>query len=330
MKINENVSQTTEQKRRKSEERLKSLVIVILAVVAIGAGYYAYDQYHKKEVLAEQLGIESKNSERVIATFEQIEENLAEIRSREGVIARNLSPEQLADASHEDRIFNEIAAIEALTAENNRMIDELNKTLDDKNTQLAWYKKSSADLNRRVTEYKTRTNILMAEAEALRDSLTTSGKRTESMRIALDYKENEVLDKSRMIEEQAQALAEKEAAIRTAYYKVGPYKTLKDQHVIYKEGGIIGLAAVKSVRPDVDKEQFNKIDIYEKTMIPVNSKDPEIVTVHDINSYDLIKGEDGTVQWLKVTNPDKFWRANKYLVIVTKAGEGSTEVASAL
>ncbi|MBK6399613.1 MAG: hypothetical protein IPF75_15505 [Bacteroidetes bacterium] len=61
--------------------------------------------------------------------------------------------------------------------------------------------------------------------------------------------------------------------------------------------------------------QFNKIDYVVTNNIPIDSKTAKIVTSHPADSYTL-NTENKKVVSLQITNPEKFWSASKYLVVV--------------
>jgi chromosome segregation ATPase len=319
MKTNNTELQAFEKSRRSSEEKLKSLVIVILTVFTVGAGYMAYNQMRKNNELRDVLGLKEANAEYVAQVFQEIENNLAEIRSREGIIVQHLSPEEFTETSTpEERIYLEIAAIETLNNENNRLIDELNNSLMEKDSQVKGLKRSSAAMKKRLKEYKTRTEVLVAEAAALREELDGAERQNQSMTVALNYTKNEIEAKNSMLAAQREELEHQEKALQTAYYRVGTYKDLKNEHLVYKEGGIAGLASVIAVRPDADKEKFNEINIFDQKMIRIHSKEASILSKHDSRTYEFVQDEAGNMRWLKINDPKKFWEKSKYLVVVTK------------
>lgn len=107
-----------------------------------------------------------------------------------------------------------------------------------------------------------------------------------------------------------------EEKLNTAYFCFGTSKELRDQGVISKEGGFIGLGKTTVLSDDFNQEYFTKIDITLETKIDLMTEDAKVVTNHPKGSYELVKNDD-VVEKLKITNPKEFWSASKYLVIVT-------------
>jgi hypothetical protein len=68
---------------------------------------------------------------------------------------------------------------------------------------------------------------------------------------------------------------------------------------------------------DFNEGIFTKIDYTSSKLIDIVSKKIEIVSTHPANSYKLIKQGD-KIMALDITDPDKFWSASKYLVVVTR------------
>jgi hypothetical protein len=84
-----------------------------------------------------------------------------------------------------------------------------------------------------------------------------------------------------------------------------------------KEGGFLGMGKDKVLEGDLNPESFTKIDITKLNIISINSKEAKLITNHPPDSYKLNKDIKGFVKTLEITNPNRFWKSSKYLVIVT-------------
>jgi len=104
--------------------------------------------------------------------------------------------------------------------------------------------------------------------------------------------------------------------INTAYYVIGTYKELKEKNIISAEGGFLGIGKEKVLKPDFNTDSFTKIDITKVKEFVLNNKNIKVVTNHSSDSYELEKDDEVIIK-LKVTNTTGFWRASKYLVIIT-------------
>ena len=112
-------------------------------------------------------------------------------------------------------------------------------------------------------------------------------------------------------------LGDKEDKLNTAYYCYGSSKELKEQGVITKEGGFIGIGKTEKLSDNFNKQYFTKIDIKLVNEIDLMSNKVKIITNHPTDSY-KIEGEDGKADKLVILNSEAFWSASKYLVMVVE------------
>lgn len=318
------------EKQGKRKNMLKNASIVVLAGATAFLGYDAYRQHDANVQLQGQvvemgakLDENALETQKAMEAFAEIEINLAEIRESEGYLLNNLNEEEFeGEMNSQKRIMHEIASIEHLINENKNIIKGLEGQVGEKDSRLASYKKSVRSLEGRITDYKNKNEELMAQAEELHQDLVRANEENEQITQELVLKEF-------VVETQAQQLDQKEKELRTGYYTVGSFKHLKEEDVVEKEGGILGLGAAKTVKDDFNREAFTEIDIYHYKSIPVYAKDAELVSNHAPQSYDFITQENGEVRWIQVTDPELFWENTKYLVVVAKGGtyDGATAQA---
>jgi hypothetical protein len=112
-------------------------------------------------------------------------------------------------------------------------------------------------------------------------------------------------------------ISDKTTRLHTAYYTVGTYKTLRDKKVLSKQGGFLGLGKAKTMVPDFNQEAFTRIDLTSTKTIELNTKAAKLVSTHPSGTYTLRK-ENEKITAIEITDPDKFWQASKYLVVVTE------------
>ena len=118
------------------------------------------------------------------------------------------------------------------------------------------------------------------------------------------------------LNEKDEVIAEKDDELNTAFYVIGTSKELKEQGIITKTGGFIGLGKLMKLKEDFNKDYFTQIDILKIKEITLGNKKVEILTTHSKSSYKL-KG-DKTIEKLEITNPKDFWSVSKYLVMVVE------------
>jgi len=315
------------ENRAKKRTMPLNLAILLIALITVAGAITFYVQYNQKQEYmsaSEQAMLNQQNH--ALAVYDQIETNLASIREHESMITSDFSgPELSSDMLPEERIQNEINFIKNLLDENNKLIASLNDQIDSKDKRIAGYDRSIKDLQARVTTYQQQLDQLVAEKNILKNDLDNTIVAKNNLAVQVDQLGNEVVQKNTMIHDQQVQLVDKELTLHTAYYKVGTYKSLRDQNILQKEGGFLGINQVKTIAGTPDNSLFQTIDTRDVIKIPVYAKRCEIVTGQDPSSYKL-EYENDEVEWLTITDAAKFWGKTKYLVIVVR-DEDFDEVA---
>lgn len=104
--------------------------------------------------------------------------------------------------------------------------------------------------------------------------------------------------------------------LNEAYYAIGNAKELKDVGLIERSGGVLGVGRTSTIKEDFNSEYFTEIDIREFNYIPLMVKSAEVLSVHPEGSFH-ISGRK-TADTLFIDNKADFWKAARYLVILTK------------
>ncbi len=227
----------------------------------------------------------------LVSSFNEIQENLNTIKEKEKIISKVTSDGDVK--SKEDQIKEDIQSIYDLMAKNKDRIGSLSKKL--KNSKL-----KIEGLEKMIENMQATLNLKDSEIEELKTKI--EGLNVELSNLTTNYKavENESNQKTEII--------------NTAFYAIGTSKELKENKVITKEGGIIGLGKTTKLSSDFNKEYFTKINIEKTTSINLGAKKIKMLTTHPSNSYKLI-GEK-PIEKLEITNTKEFWSASKYLVII--------------
>lgn len=211
------------------------------------------------------------------------------------------NPEVSQDAK--TRIMGDIEAIRQLIDQNKKKLSELQGRVRRSNVKVAELEKMIESLNTQLAMRDSSINALNENVLALNTTIT-------SMQGTIDTMRNENANKAREI-------SEKTSKLHTAYYTVGNYKTLRDKNVISKQGGFLGLGKQKTVVPDFNREAFTQIDLTATKTIELNTKAAKLVSTHPTGTYTL-KKENEKITAIEITDPEKFWQASKYLVVVTE------------
>ncbi len=238
-----------------------------------------------------------------ISSFNEVERNLDSVTVKQQIISLNSSNKGELKSSQKARINSEIAAINELMDQNRKKIAELNRKFKNSSHKNVQLEKMIITLNDQLSkkdaelaELNSMLNALNAQVAILEISVDTLTIRNSA---------------------QNQTIAEKTSALHTAYYVMGKSNDLKDAKIIDRQGGLLGIGKTSKLNEDFDNSKFTQIDYTQTGFIAVNGE-IKIITTHPTNSYTLEKDEkdNDLVKNIIITNPDKFWSASKYLVIV--------------
>ena len=188
--------------------------------------------------------------------------------------------------------------------ENREKIDDLSRRLRNSSSKNKKLEQMIESLNSRIAEKDQ-------ELVELNNRLTAVNANVVQLQTSVDTLTS-------INTSQSQKISEQTTALHTAYYKIGTSRDLQDAKIINKEGGLLGIGKTSRLNENVDNSKFTRIDYTQTTTIEVNGNDIKIVTAHPVNSYALDKEGKDKVTNLRVTNPDLFWSASKYLVIIKK------------
>jgi len=169
-----------------------------------------------------------------------------------------------------------------------KMIDNLNSQIEEKDVQIAQLKDDLAKVNVQVTDLTTKVVDLNANV----DNLSTQNAQRQ------------------------QVIDDKTAELNTAYYVIGTSYYLEQRKIVTKEGGFIGLGRSKELAPNMDKSYFTKVDITKMSVLPIMKSKATILTSHPKSSYRLT-GKNLSDS-LVITNQKEFWSLSKVLVVSVK------------
>ncbi len=236
-----------------------------------------------------------------MTSFNEIESNLDSIARKQSTINVNIDNQGELNKTSKERINDNIAAINQMMNDNRNMIDQLNKKLKNSGMKIAHFEKMIQTLNEQIAQ-KDR------ELADLNDKLNGLNQEVAQLHTSVDTLTQVSASQAKTIDEQTNSL-------HTAYYVVGKSKELQTMKVIDKTGGLLGLGKSPRLSSNIDNEKFTRIDYTKLNSIPVDSKQAKFVTAHPLDSYTLTKEKDKVVS-IEITNPEKFWSASKYLVVV--------------
>jgi len=235
--------------------------------------------------------------------FNEIEENLQTIRSKEILIQKNAGS---LETGH-DRVAsvkNDIRAIDELMQENKNNLKKLSGKLKSEKTENKEMKRMIDNMENIILNKDVEIMQLVGDLENLNIQVK------ELYTSVADLKAENI--------EQERVIGLQEMQLNAAYYIIGEEKDLKSKGIITKKGGFIGIGRVEKMMEDVDENLFTKIDIRKTKVFPIDAKKVKLITSHPSDSYIVRKNDKGRYYSFEITKPEIFWGKSKVMILSLK------------
>jgi chromosome segregation ATPase len=283
---------------------MKKILMFATAVLALTACGNKGDNA-KDALLAEQRDsltrvIEQKDNEinDMMATMNDIEEGFRAINEAENRVSVARQDEG-DDASA--RIRENMQFIQQTMQQNRELINKLRGQLRQSTVKGDQLRRTLENLTRELEEKDTQIKALKAELEAKNVQIGELTEKVSDLSTHVSSLKEETTQKS-------QTITSQDKQLNTAWFVYGTKKELKEQHII--EDG-------KVLQANFNRDYFTKIDIRVDKEIRLYSRSAKLLTNHPASSYTLV--QDAQKQYiLRITNPQLFWSASKYLVVLVK------------
>ena len=285
---------------------------IILSVLAAGAIMITSCENYKDEYaqmtasrdsLVAVTNAKDKSIDEFVTSFDEIENNLAEISARQQTIQVKTDNSNEMTVQTKERIKSEIQAIKQLVDDSKAQAEALNKKLKHSNFRIGKFEKMVASLNEQIASKDSQIVLMNDQLLALNTQVTNLNTTVGSL-TTKDSVNSDIIQRQT-------------TKMNTGYIAMGDYKKLRDEQVVTKEGGFLGLGKEEKLSANLNSDAFKSVDITQIQTIPVNTKDAKLVTVHPSGSYTIEKQND-KVSEIKITDAEKFWSTSKYLVVMTK------------
>lgn len=230
----------------------------------------------------------------------EIENNLAEIKTKERIISETASEKPL---NMQEKIVQDLADISNLMDRNRQRLNEL----ENVRRQLRAANANTEKLQEMIDALTARVEQQEAEIKELQEKLRIANEQIDELRV-----ENRAIIEDN--ERKQAKIDDQIIELNTGYYVIGTSQELRANHVITQRGGFIGIGKTTVMNEDAALQNFTRIDIREFTRLETNSERIEVITTHAPESY-RINNEDKKNLVIEITNPALFWKSSKFLVV---------------
>lgn len=285
----------------KTKKILRNLLLISLTSFFFSCTGELEDKIAQLEAERKQDSTEIGNKETMIVDFinsmNEIETNLATIKEKENIVTMRFD-EGNGEVTNlmKDQIIDDINLINNLLQENKSKMSALNSKLNKSNLKIA-------ELDKMIESLAIRLQQKDGEIADLQTQLAEANQQLKVLFVEYNDRLEEI--------------GNQEDKLNTAYYCYGSEKELKEQGVITKKGGFIGIGKSTHLSDDFNKEYFTKIDISLTNEIELMSKKARIISTHPTDSY-VVEGKDDVADKIVIKDAEAFWSTSKYLVIVVE------------
>jgi hypothetical protein len=240
--------------------------------------------------------------------FNQIQESLDSIKKLENLVTVKSAQGREMNQRQKDLILEDIALLNDLIQKNKEEVSSLQKKLSTANARIGKLDAMTAEFERMVNNLERQVQDKDTEIFALSQQVQNLNININTLNQRIYEVESESQRKTETIQNQT-------VQLNKAYFAFGTNKELNDNGVIEKTGGLLGIGRTALIKEDFNRDYFSEIDIRDVDFIPLMVKKAEMISVHPAGSFH-ISGQK-TADTLFIDNKAEFWKASKYLVVLT-------------
>ena len=208
---------------------------------------------------------------------------------------------QVEGESSTERIRENMQYIQQAMQQNRELINKLRSQLRQGTVHSEQLRRTVDNLTVQLEEKDTQIRQLQAELQAKDVRIGELTEKVEDLSNSVSTLREETTQKS-------QTITTQDKQLNTAWFVYGTKSELKEQKII-QDG--------KVLQSNFNREYFTKIDIRVDKEIRLYSRSAKLLTSHPASSYTL--EQDAQKQYvLRIQNPQLFWSASKYLVVLVK------------
>jgi DNA repair exonuclease SbcCD ATPase subunit len=248
-------------------------------------------------------------------TISEIEQNITFIKNKRGQLELE---QQEGSPDQKERIIEDIALMNTMLEESEKKIDELNKKLASSNVDLSSFRNRIAKLTSDLEEQNEVVVQLQRELEQKDFQLAEMDMKVSEMTEEILVMNDSISVMNDSIVDKTEKLQQMDEQLHKAYWTFGTFKELKENGVITREGGILGiLGKNKTLNKNLNESYFTELDIRSTQTIPLYAKKAEVISEHSDSSYHFVY-QDDLIAYLEIEDPNEFWKLTKYAVIEVK------------
>lgn len=247
-------------------------------------------------------------------TFDEIEKNLTFVKNKRSQLSID---KKEGNPAKNEAIVADIKLMNTMLEESSKKIEELNEKLKASGIGIKSYKNKIAQLTKNVEEQNESIALLETQLKERDNQLALMDEKVSNLESDISDKLNTIQMKNDSLSIKSEIITQKDNDLNRAYFASGTFRELKDNGVVEKDGGFLFLGRNEKVQPDVNEKYFTELDKRSTDVFPIFSKKAEMISEHPDSSYRYIY-ENDQIAYLKIENPEEFWKLTKYAVVQVK------------
>lgn len=291
------------------------VAIVVVGLVLVNNKNNEIDQLHQNYSDLNSLYEERDSLVNDMAgTFDEIEENLTFVKNKRNQLQLDTKE---GVKNEKEAIVADIKLMNTMLEESSKKIESLNKKLKSSGIEINSFKKRMARLNQTIEEQNESMAELQAQLEEKDFQLEERENQIAEMDDQLAQLQTNVEQQEDSIELKSQIITQKEDELNKAYFASGTYKELKENGVVEKNGGFLFFGKNESLQENLNEDYFTQLDTRSTDVFPLFADKVEVISEHPDSSYSYVY-ENDKIAYLKIENPEEFWKITKYAVVQVK------------
>lgn len=291
---------------------MKKLLVLVLTVVIFSSCHnYKKDAERLmfvKDSLQQEAAYRDSTIVGFLNDFSEIQANLDSIKKIEKLVTVQSSSGRELNSTQKQMILEDIALLNELIQKNKQLTASLQNKLKDANFKIGNFEKTVKELQMMVGKLEVQNQEKDAEIIVLKEDVRKLNIDISSLNEKIAAVETEIQQKSQTIDAQTTAL-------NKAYYAFGTVKELRENGILEKSGGFIGIGRTPVIKEDFNRDYFTEIDIRNFDYLRLMAKKAKLISVHPEGSYHFTGEKSADTLFVDV--PSEFWKVSKYLVVVT-------------
>lgn len=283
-----------------------SVVVLLLSVLASCNNYKKELSMLNQSRDSIQNIVDTRNDQILdyIISFNTIQENLDSIKTIQRIINTEFNNGITEHHKNEkDQILDDIALINNLLNQNKSLVTSLKKKLRQSGLK-------TQELEQMIQNYSNQIKEKDQEIVVLKEQL---GK----LKMDVSNLNQQVNELTGANAEKSQTIVEQNNRMNEAFYCYGTKDELLENNVIEKTGGFLGIGKTIKIKSDFNQDYFSKVDKRKFNEVLLMTKTAELLTVHPDSSYHYTTSAE-MVQNLIIDDPNEFWKASNYLIILVE------------